>query len=185
MKKKRKNFNFINFDYDKFLTLKHRFIFLNEEINEGSSKRIIKQLLSLNLISSKDPIIFHINSYGGSIIDTFAIIDTMVMLSNPIMTLINGIACSAAGIISISGDMRQMTKNSYWMGHDMTSGGIDYSAKLEERFKFQKSLWNRIELILRNKTKLSKNDMKLLRNKELWLDSTQCLKKGIVDRIVT
>ena len=96
----------------------------------------------------------------------------------------NGAAYSAAGLISVSGDARQITKNSYWMGHDMTSGGIDYSSKLEERFKFQKSLWERIESILRSKTKLTKKDLQLLRNKELWLDANQCIKKGIADKII-
>jgi len=186
MKKKRKNlnFNFNNFDYDKFLTLKHRFIFLNEEINEKSSKRIIKQLLSLNLISSKDPIIFHINSYGGSVTDAFAIIDTILMLSNPIVTIINGAAYSAAGLISVSGDARQITKNSFWMGHDMIISEVDYSAKLEGKFEFQKSLWKQIENILKSKTKLTKKDLQLLRNKGLWLNANQCIKKGIADRII-
>jgi ATP-dependent protease ClpP protease subunit len=89
-----------------------------------------------------------------------------------------------AGLISIVGKERYITKNAVWMGHDM-SGGItgDYSGKVEYRADFIKKEWKMIENHLKSYTKLTDKEIETLRNGELWLQPEECLVKGIVDKI--
>lgn len=166
------------------ILLKNRRLFLFQNVTNESMEKIIKQLFILDLLNKK-PIYLYINSPGGSVSDGFALINTMINLKSPVYTIINGEACSMGGLISIVGKKRLMTKNSFWMGHDMR-GGIwgDYSGKVEHRANYIQKLWKVLENHLKQYTKLSKQDLQQLRNGELWLDAKECLQKGIIDAII-
>jgi ATP-dependent Clp protease protease subunit len=166
------------------ILLKNRKVFLYNEVTSTNSEKLIKQLFVLENFNKK-PILLYINSPGGSTSDGFSLINIMIHLKSPVYTIINGEACSMGGLISIVGKKRFMTQNSFWMGHDMR-GGIwgDYSGKVEYRAEYIKKLWTMLENHLKNYTKLTQEDLTLLRNGELWLSAEECLKKGIIDTIL-
>lgn len=164
--------------------LQSRKLFLCSEVKAENIEKLVKQLFILDEINHK-PIYLYINSPGGSVSDGFSLINTIKLLKSPVITIINGEACSMGGLISIIGKTRYITKNSFWMGHDMR-GGIwgDYSGKVEHRADFIKKCWKMIENHLREYTNLSNKDLEQLRNGELWLTPEECLEKGIVDKIL-
>lgn len=166
------------------LILKSRIMFIMNDITQSTMAQTIKELFILDTINHK-PIRLYINSRGGSVSDGFALIDCISFLQSPIETVIIGEACSMGGLISIVGNSRYMTKNSFWMGHDMR-GGIwgDYSEKVEYRADYIKKCWNMIESHLKKYTKLTAKDLLQLRNGELWLNPDECLQKGIIDKII-
>lgn len=172
------------FNFDHYLALNTRQIFLYETITNKTAERVVQQLLTLDNMN-KTPIIMYINSPGGSVDDGFSIIDTMKSISTPVITFINGGAYSMAGLISISGEKRIMTLNSIWMGHEMRGGftGGDYISKSRDRMKFVDLLWNNITEHLKKYTKLSIKDLSKLQTGELWLTPQECKNKGIVDHI--
>ena len=53
---------------------------------------------------------------------------------------------------------------------------MDYSKHIQD-------IQNRIFTYLRKKTKLSEQDIQTAMTGHLWLDATQCYKKGIVDKL--
>jgi ATP-dependent Clp protease protease subunit len=164
--------------------LKSRKVFLYGDVNVTSIQAVVKNLLVASGFGNA-PIYLFINSPGGSVSDGFALIDTIKSLKSPVYTIVIGHACSMGGLISIAGHQRYMTKNSFWMGHDM-SGGIhgDYSGKVEYRADYIKKSWNMIENHLITHTKLTAQDLVTLRNGELWLNPQECLNKGIIDKII-
>lgn len=165
------------------LLLKNRKLFLYNEVEPENMERLVKGLFALDLLNHK-PIYLYINSPGGEVADGFSLINTIKLIKSPVYTIITGEACSMAGLISIVGKRRYMIENTFWMTHDL-SGGIhgDYSGKVEYRAKYLGKLWKVIENHLTMHTKLSIKEIELARNGELWLDSQECLSKGVVDEI--
>jgi len=166
------------------ILLKTRCVFIYGDINEKMSVEVTKQLIALSLISS-EPIYIRINSRGGSVMDGLSIIDTIKSLGCPVVTMISGKAFSMGGIISVVGDVRVMTKNSIWLGHPISSGqGNDYIQFLRDRMVFLDMLEESGDEILKKYTKLKPEDIVKMKHGELWLTAQDCLKNGIVDKIV-
>lgn len=166
------------------ILLKDRRLFLYDKVISKNIADLIKQLFVLDKLNHK-PIYLYINSPGGSVGDGFSLVNTFKLIKSPVYTIINGEAYSMGGLISIAGKKRFITKNSFWMGHDMR-GGIwgDYSGKVEYRADYIKKCWKMIENHLKEYTKLSNKELEQLRNGELWLTPEEALQKGIIDKIL-
>jgi len=165
------------------ILLQNRQVFLFDVIDNESAMKIVAQLLVLNKIKNA-PIALYINSPGGYLNDGFAIIDAIRGLHSPVVTFITGHACSMAGLISVAGVQRVMSKTATWMAHDIHSYQCDYATKMIDRTEFLKEEQKKVFDYLSQHTKLSKADLEKARNGELWLNAKDCLKKGIVDKIV-
>ena len=166
------------------ILLRDRQLFLFESINEKIAKGIVQNLYALDVINHKR-IILKINSPGGSISDGVAILDAIRTIKSPVITWITGEVCSMAALISVTGNYRVMTKDSIWMAHPPREGvSSDY-------FNFERDRIKRLDLsekvgdeILKKYTKLSPEEIIKSKTGELWLSAKECLKKGIVDKIV-
>jgi len=166
------------------ILLKHRVLFLTDEIKAENMAKLIKEIFVLDALNH-EPIKLYINSQGGSVSAGFSLINTIKLIKSPVYTIVTGEACSMAGLISIAGKQRFMTKNTFWMTHDMR-GGIegDYSGKVEHRAEAIKKMWKMIENHLKTHTKLSDKELETARNGELWLSPEECLEKGIINKIL-
>lgn len=162
----------------------HRYILLHDVINNISSDMVVSKLLAMNLLNKKEPIYLEINSPGGGVAEGMSIINAILRIDAPVITIISGQACSMAALISIVGDRRLMFANSYWMQHSTSDIVGDYIQYIKDRTKFLVEFEGRTEKMLKEKTKLSKMDIHKIRNGELWLNAEQSLNKGIVDRII-
>lgn len=165
------------------ILLRYRQLFLFDVINSESAKKITQQLIVLNKIRTA-PIALYINSPGGYLTDGFAIIDAIKGLNSPVVTFITGHACSMAGLISVAGAQRVMSKTATWMAHDIHSYKCDYATKIIDSVEFLKEEQKQVFDFLSKHTKLSKADLEKARNGELWLNAKDALKKGVVDKIV-
>ena len=163
---------------------KLRIIILNKIIDGDSASKVIEKLLIFSEKSGKKPITLIINSYGGSVLDGLAIIDTIKSIKAPVRTLIIGKACSMAAFIFLAGDERAMTKNSYWMIHPMSCGTYDYFSFIKDRVKFEKELNIKLLELLKKYTKLTKKDLAKFEVGELWLNAVEAKKKGITDKVI-
>lgn len=182
IKLKNKKKGLLKIEIDQLL-YNSRQVFLNGVINEISARDINRELRALAEINSK-PIIMYINSRGGNIHEGLAIIDTMRTVRAPVVTVVTGIAASMAGIISITGIERLITKNGVWMAHNAVGGSYDYLEKVYDRVEYVKQMEKQIFQIFRNRTKLTERELTKSRHGELWLLSDDCKKKGIVDIIL-
>jgi len=182
MKKIIKTKSVAKIDIDE-LTLRRREIFLFEYVTEESMVRLIKEILILDNINHK-PITFHINSGGGSCTDGLALINVMRQVKSPIITIVNMEACSMGSQISIAGDARKIVSNGFLMFHDMTNSLPSYSGKIKYRAKYIEKLWDTLVATYTTHTKLSKKDLEIARNGELWLTAEESLAKGCVDEII-
>lgn len=181
LKKKKSNKKKSAFPSVEHVLNKKRIITIFGEIDESMSRKVIKELLKLDYIA-RLPITLLINSPGGHCTDGLAIIDCMNGCRSPVHTIIMGEACSMAALISVSGDQRGMTENSFWMAHPMTAGAYDYKKFVLDRVEYIKVLDAKMEVILSSRTKLTAEDVQKYTHGELWLTSEQALRKGVVDQ---
>lgn len=108
------------------LLLDKRRIFLSSSVDENSARDIIRKLWYLEYKNPGKPILFVINSPGGSVDSGFAIWDQIKLLTSPITTLITGLAASMGSVLSLVAPhgRRFATKNSRIMIHQPAIHGV-------------------------------------------------------------
>jgi ATP-dependent Clp protease protease subunit len=131
------------------------------------------------------PLKIFINSNGGEIFAAIPLIDAIKNCSIPVYTYIEGIAASAASLISMAGHKRFMTKNSFMLIHELRTGVEGkYSDIMDEKENCDK-LMNVIRDIYLEKTagKLNKEFLDRTLKRDILLSSSECLDVGLVDEI--
>jgi ATP-dependent Clp protease protease subunit len=132
------------------------------------------------------PLKVFINSEGGDIFAAIPLIDAITNSKIPIHTYIEGIAASAASLISMAGHKRFITSNSFMLVHELRTGVEGtYSNLTDERENCDK-LMGVITNFYKNKTsaKFSNELLQSILKRDLILSSNECLEYGLVDEIV-
>ncbi|MBI5400751.1 MAG: ATP-dependent Clp protease proteolytic subunit [Candidatus Yonathbacteria bacterium] len=109
--------------------LKENIIFLGGPIDDHVANIVIAQLLFLQSEDPKKEINIYINSPGGSVTSTLAIIDTMNHIKNDVATTCVGIAASGAAMVLSAGKKgkRYILPNAEVMIHQPL-GGVEGQA---------------------------------------------------------
>src|SRR5437667_8619093 len=92
---------------------KKNHIYFEKDITKESCRELINEIDEITIkisklgcdydIESIPKIYIHINSYGGSLHACFGVIDAIRNSKIPIITIIDGVACSGATLISVFG----------------------------------------------------------------------------------
>lgn len=142
------------------------------------------QTIAIHYKIDTPPIHLHIQSYGGSLLHTFYIMDVIKMLKTPVYTYIDGFAASAATLMSVCGKRRFMTESSVMLVHQLSSGA---SGKFEEIKNEYSNLVEFMEIIKKtylNYGNISSQQLDDLLKQDLWLNSNKSLEYGFVDEII-
>jgi len=156
---------------------------------KNAEKRWKLFLLDTNEILEKGkpkPLKIFINSNGGDIFAAIPVIDAIMNCEIPIHTYVEGIAASAASLISTAGHKRFITKNSFMLIHELRTGTEGtYSNIIDEKENCDK-LMTVIKNIYTEKTegKLKKEIMEKILKRDLILTSDECLDYGLIDEIL-
>jgi len=131
------------------------------------------------------PLKIFINSNGGDVFAAIPIIDAIKNCSIPIYTYIEGMAASAASLISMVGHKRFITKNSFMLIHELRSGiQGTYSDIMDEKENCDK-LMNVIKKIYleRSSGKLDSDVLEKILKRDIILTADESLTYGLVDEI--
>ncbi len=131
------------------------------------------------------PIYVYISSFGGSLFDGIAAMDAICLCKSPVYTIISGYAASAATLMSVVGKKRLMTENSFALIHQLSSGFWGKYEEFKDEMKNNEKLMAMIYRIYKKHTKINKTDLQTLLKRDIWWDSAECLKQGLVDEIIT
>ncbi|MEO1495878.1 MAG: ATP-dependent Clp protease proteolytic subunit [Planctomycetota bacterium] len=82
--------------------LRSRIIVVTEGMNERVARRVIRQLLYLDMANSEVPITMHLSTPGGWLDAAFAIVDTMRSIRPPVTVIATG-GCYSAGTVVLAG----------------------------------------------------------------------------------
>ena len=160
--------------------------YLSGEINQFNATPLIQWIISENTNPTpKEYLTLYINSIGGDLYDSFAVIDMMKSSKIPIKTIGLGSLMSAAFMIFVSGERggRTLAKNTSIMCHQFSTSyeGKEHDIKASERetrFVKQKMLD-----IIKNSTDMDERTIKrkLLPPSDVWLSAQECIDLGVAD----
>lgn len=166
--------------------LEHRVIYLDGEINDELARKVIDNLLRLDLQGKKD-ITMYINSSGGSVSSGLAIYDVMNLVKSDVSTICIGKCASMASILLINGakGKRYILPNAEVMIHEVSAGTFGKVTEMQMKLDHTKSLNNKLWKIIEDKTNRSFQQIKKdATNKDAWMSSRLALKYGFVDKIL-
>ena len=167
--------------------LRERIIFLAGPIDDNTANIVIAQLLFLESEDSKKDIFLYVNSPGGSVTSTMAIVDTMNHVRPDVATFCVGIAASGAAIILSSGKKgkRFILPNAEVMIHQPLGGVEGQATDIAITAKhILKTRDNLNKLLAKNSGKpLAQLEKDVER--DFFMDADEAKKYGIIDEIVT
>ena len=154
-------------------------------LNLKLKKMITESKILAEMYNNKiNPIHLHIQSYGGSLLDTFPVVDTIEKSDVPIYTYIDGYAASAATLISVCGSKRYIGQNSIMLIHQLsTSSGGKYEELVDDK-KNMDTFMKIIRDIYLRKSKLNYDNLSDILKHDLWLSSKEAIEYGLVDEIL-
>ncbi|MCX6790121.1 MAG: ATP-dependent Clp endopeptidase proteolytic subunit ClpP [Candidatus Kaiserbacteria bacterium] len=165
--------------------LKERIIFLGGPIDDDVANLVIAQLLFLESEDAKKDISLYINSPGGSVTATLAMVDTMNHVKPAVSTVCVGMAASGGAILLSAGakGKRFALPNAEIMIHQPHGGAEGQATDIEITAKQILKLRANLNRILAKNTgqKLEKIEKDVER--DFFLTADEAKKYGIVDKV--
>lgn len=161
-------------------------ILLFDVINSKSSKKVIASLLQATSNLELPEITMIICSPGGGMEPGFAIIDTMMAISNtkPITTIAMGELCSMAPAIFLAGTKRFIGKHTNVLFHPPTHGVRDYVRFTRDRVKNAENIEKMYDKFVMSRMNMPKKVYEKAKVGELWLSAKESIKYGIAHSIL-
>ena len=149
---------------------------------------VVAKTLQLLKINYNLPIIpsieLFVNSEGGEVFSAFSAVDRIKSCPVPVHTYVEGIAASAATLLSVCGHKRYIRKNSFMLIHQIQSGLWGSFAEFKDEMQNLELIMKYIKSIYLTHTKIPENDLIEILKHDTYLDAEECLKYGLVDEIV-
>lgn len=168
--------------------LESRRIFLSEDVNSNSAQTIIRKLWYLELKDPGKPILFVINSPGGSVDSGFAIWDQIKMISSPVTTLVSGLAASFGSVLSLAAapKRRFATPNSRFMIHQPLVGGVIQGQATDLEIQALEILRTRKALVKLYMEQSGRDEATIERalDRDSWLSPEEAIEFGLLDAVV-
>lgn len=165
-----------------------RVIVLSEPIHGQSAKRVIEQLLALELEDSSKDIILYLNSPGGEVSSGFGIYDTIRFIRPKIKIVVTGLAASIATVILLAADKerRFSLPNSRLLIHQpLVSGNIQGQASdIEIHAKEILKTREKIAELYKRETGQPLERIKRDIERDYWMTPQEALEYGLITKIV-
>lgn len=167
--------------------LKDHIIFLGGPIDDHTANLIVAQLLFLQSQDPKKDIYLYINSPGGSVTATLAMIDTINHIKNDVATVCVGMAASGGAWLLSSGTKgkRYALPNAEVMIHQPLGGAegqaSDIAITAEHILKTKERL---IKMLAKNTGRTISQVEKDV-DRDFFLSAEEAKKYGLVDKILS
>jgi len=125
-----------------------------------------------------------INSGGGSITAGIAGLEHIKLSKIPIHTVVDGFCASAATFLSVMGDVRYTTENSFMLIHQLSTQFWGKYSEFEDEKQNLDLMMRTIKNIYKKYTKVPKKELNNILKKDILWDAKTCLKYGLVDEIL-
>lgn len=166
-----------------------RIIFLGVQVDDASADDIMAQLL---VLESQDPdrdIIMYINSPGGSFTAMTAIYDTMQYIRPQVMTVVLGMAASAAAVIAAGGSegKRLALPNSRILIHQPSYGGSGHgqASDIEIQAAEIQAMREWLEGTLAHHSKKTAAEISKDIERDKTLSAAEAVEYGLIDQVLT
>lgn len=180
-----------------FINEDKRIFYIHDSIDEDSMSKVCYCLL--NILSSdqekeekekdfeRKPIKIYINSYGGYVVDMWALVDIMLNSKTPIYTYSTSHADSCGFLIFIAGTKRFITKHTKMCCHQFSGGTKGTYQDIKEQVEDLDRLWRDFEEYICTQTKITRARLQEVREKKLdwYIYSEESIGLGVATDIIT
>ena len=177
----------INDKIDHILLEKRR-IFLSDAVDSDSAREIIRKIWYLEFSDPGKPILFVINSPGGSVDSGFAIWDAFKMISSPVYTLVTGLAASMGSLLSLVAGKgkRFSTPNARIMIHQPLIGGVIRGQATDLDIQAKEMLKTRAMLVDIYAEATGKDAATIEKSlmRDNWMTAVEAKNFGLLDQVV-
>ena len=166
--------------------LRERIIFLGGPIDDHTANIIIAQLLFLDAEDAKKDITMYINSPGGSVTSTLAIIDTMNTVRADVSTVCVGLAASGGAWVLSAGKKgkRYALPNAEVMIHQPLGGAEGQASYIAITAKhILKTKDNLVKMMAQNTAKPIAQVEKDV-DRDFYMSAEDAKKYGVIDEII-
>ncbi len=166
--------------------LKDRIIFLGGVIDDHMANIIIAQLLFLESEGPKKDITLYVNSPGGQVSATMAILDTMNYVKSDVSTVCVGLAASGAAIILSAGakGKRFALPNAEIMIHQPLGGTEGQASDIAITARQILKIKDKLNKILAKHTGQSITQIEKDSDRDYYMSADEAAKYGLIDSIV-
>ena len=166
--------------------LRENIIFLGGPIDDNVANIVIAQLLFLQSEDPKKDISLYVNSPGGSVTATLAIVDTMNHIKNDVSTVCVGIAASGGAIILSAGQKgkRYALPNAEVMIHQPLGGVEGQATDIAITAKHILKVKENLNKILAKHTGQPLSQIEKDVDRDFFMEAEEAKKYGVVDVIL-
>jgi ATP-dependent Clp protease, protease subunit len=166
--------------------LRHRIVFLGQQVDDDIANRICAEILLLSAEDNKRDIIMYINSPGGSVYAGLAIYDVMQYVPNDVSTYAMGMAASMGQFLLTAGapGKRFALPHATVLMHQ-PSGGIggtasDIRIQAEQMLYVKKTLFERTAFHTGQPIEQIEKDA----DRDRWYTAAEAKDYGFVDHVI-
>ena len=145
-----------------------------------SAKEVTEYLADLDV----ENINVYINSNGGVVDTAIAINNALRRHKAKVTVNIDGIAASAATLITCAGDTVKMPKNALFMIHNPLTIAMGDSEEMRKQADVLEKYKNSIMETYLQKVNIDKEKLSELMDNESWLSAEEALEYGFIDEII-
>lgn len=166
--------------------LKERIIFLGGPIDDHMANIVIAQLLFLESEGPKKDITMYINSPGGSVSATMAILDTMNYVKSDVSTVCVGLAASGGAMILSAGKKgkRFALPNSEIMIHQPLGGAEGQASDIAITAKQILKIKDKLNRLLAKHTNKSLSQVEKDSDRDYYMSADEAKAYGLIDDII-
>ena len=154
----------------------------SDEYWDDISDKAFKQ--DIENLGDVENITLHINSPGGSVFSAVAIANTLKNHKAKITANIDGLAASAATIVTSACDTVKMPKNALFMVHNPITFAYGNNQDMQKTLEMLNKVKNSIIETYLNKAKTDKETLSELMDNETWMSAEEAKEYGFVDEIL-
>lgn len=154
---------------------------------KGTTKEEVSKKLKEIANSTASKIIVNINSYGGDINHGISIHDALASHKAHVTTKVNGMTASAATVIAMAGDRREMSSNALFLVHKASILAYGNTNDIEVAMSDLEKVDNTIAAIYAKRTGKSESEVMEMMNRfegrGEWLTAEEAKEFGFIDEI--
>lgn len=167
--------------------LKDRIIFLGGPIDDNVANIIIAQLLFLDAEGPKKDITLYVNSPGGQVTSTMAVLDTMNYVKSDVATICVGLAASGGAIILSAGakGKRFALPNAEMMIHQPLGGTEGQATDIAITARQILKIKDKLNKLLAKNTGQPLEQIEKDSDRDYYMSAEEALKYGLIDEIIT
>jgi ATP-dependent protease ClpP protease subunit len=155
---------------------------LNRQLVEAEKQlRLVQIQYNLSVLP---PLELYISSEGGEVYSAFTAVDRIMASKIPVDTYVEGIAASAATLLSVVGRKRYIRKNANMLIHQVSSAMWGNYAQFQDEMKNLDLVTSMIKKIYLKHTKFKEKDLNEMLKHDICLSPEECVKYGLCDEII-